>query len=270
MRMIRLLAALALLTPFQALAQVNPCPLGNIIPCGAGGAIGATAFLSGDIVPQLKIAFGGVLLFFMVYYAARLILESGDESASSEVKQAYGHAFTGAVFVSVAALIVEGVGRSASGTLINSEAGGPLQEIFVLVITYGKWLMGTLVMVFIAVQGTRLVLLSNQESELDKQKGRFFYGLVGVAVVLLANSVVSAIVGNTPALLGEQGKAIANFLLEVFGVLVVVSFIVSGLFLVFSANEGLKDRAKKAFYASVIGVVVVFSAYVIVSYVLSV
>lgn len=274
MNLLRLLALLGGIIPGIASAQINPCPLGNAyIPCSTvygAGAAGLNAFIDTEIFLELRIAFAGVMLFFLVYYAVRLILESGDETTAGEIKQAYGHAVTGAVFVSMAGLIVGGVGNSAAGTLLNSQQGGPLWTIFSTIIIYGKWLMGTLVLIFIVFQGVRLVILHGQDSEVEKQKTRFFHGLIGVAVVLLSSAIVNAVTGSQASILGTEAKGIASFMLEVFGLLVVISFIVSGLFLVLSVDEGLKDRAKKAFYASVIGMVVVFSSYMIVSYVLTV
>jgi Type IV secretion system pilin len=270
MHLARLLPLLALLLPSAAHAQVNPCPLGAIIPCGVGGAAGLQLFIGTEIIPEFKLAFAGVMLIFFVYYAIRLILESGEESTTSEIKNAYGQAMTGAVFVSVAGLFVAGVGNDASQTLINSDVGGPIYTIFETIIIYGKYLMGTLVIIFIAFQGVRLVLLHGQESEVEKQKERFFHGLVGVAVVLLASAMVNAVTGSNAGILGAEGKAAANLGLEIFGFLVVMSFIVSGAMLVFSVNEDLKDRAKKAMFGSVIGMIVVFAAYMIVTYVLSV
>ncbi len=270
MRFLRLLSFLSAFLPGIALAQIAPCPLGSIIPCGTGGASGASAFIGYELLPELRIAIAGIMLFFFVYYALRLILESDQESTVTETKQAYGYAVTGAVFISVASLVALGVGSSASRTLINSDTGGPIWTIFALIITYMRWLMGTIVMVFIAFQGIRLMVLNGQESEVEKQRTRFFHGLIGVAVVLLASTIVSSVTQNDAGLLGEQGKALANLLLEVFGFLVVLSFIVAGVMLVFSTDEGLKDRAKKVFYGSVVGLVVVFCCYSIITFVLSV
>jgi hypothetical protein len=270
MYLARLLPLLGLLLPSAAYAQIDPCPLDGVIPCGAGGAVGVRTFVWTEIIPEFKLLFAGVMLIFFVYYAVRLILESGEESTTSEIKNAYGQAMTGAVFVSVASLFVAAVGNDASMTLINSDPGGPAFAIFESLIKYGKYLMGTLVLIFIAFQGVRLVILHGQESEMEKQKQRFFHGLIGVAVVLLASAMVNTVTGNNAGILGTQGKAIANFLLQIFGFLVVVSFIVSGIFLIFAVNDDLKDRAKKALFASVIGLIVVFASYMIVTYVLSI
>jgi hypothetical protein len=266
----RLLSLIGLLVPGIAHAQINPCPLAGIIPCATGGSAGVNAFVAFEIIPAAKIAFAGVMLIFFVYYAIRLILESGEESTVTEIKSAYSQAMTGAIFVSVAGLFVAGVGNSASATLINSQEGGPIWEIFALMINYGKWLMGTLVLIFIAFQGVRLVILSNEESELEKQKTRFFHGLIGVAVTLLASAIVNTVTSSNAGILAGEMKGLANFMLEIFGILAVLSFIISGLFMVLSFNEGLKDRAKKAVFGSVIAMIVVFASYMIVSYVLTV
>jgi hypothetical protein len=270
MSFLRLLPSLGFLLPGIAHAQIVPCPLGAIVPCGVGGAVGVSTFVGTEIIPAAKIAFAGIMLIFFVYYAIRLILESGEESTVTEIKGAYGQAVTGAVFVSVAGLFVASVGNSASATLINSQQGGPIWEIFGTMITYGKWLMGTLVLVFVTFQGVRLIILHGEESELEKQKQRFFNGLIGVAIVLLASAIVNTVVGSNAGILGGEAKGLANFLLEVFGALAVLSLIVSGIFLVVSTDEALKDRAKKAVFASVVGMIVVFASYMIITYVLTV
>jgi hypothetical protein len=269
-RLAKWLSLVGLVAPASASAQINPCPLGAIVPCATGGAAGAYIFVATEVIPEMKILFAGFLLIFFVYYAMRLLLESGEESTQTEVKAAYGYAVSGAVLVSVASLIALSVGNEASGTLINSDPGGPAQTAIDLVITYLQWLMGTAVLIFIAFQGVRLVILHGQDAEAEKQKTRFFHGLAGVAIVILANTIVGAVAGSQASLLGTQGKAAVDLMLEIFGILVILSFIVAGVMLVISTDEGLKDRAKKIFYAGIVGMIVVFSAFMIVTFVLEI
>jgi hypothetical protein len=260
---------LGVLWPALGHAQLNPCPLGSMLPCTTGGAQGLASFISLEVGPELRIAFAGVLLMFLVYYAVRMIAESGDESTVTEIKQAYGYAVTGAILISVAGLIVMGVGNEARGTLINSEQGGPLWTIFSTIIVAMRWLLGVAVMATLAIQGMRLIVIQ-EESEMEKQKKRFFNAVVGVVIVVLASVLVDAVVTSRSGLLGPEVAGLVNFLLEAFGFLAVLSFIVAGIFLIFSVNEASADRAKTIMKGTVISLIVVFLSFAIVNFTLSV
>lgn len=246
--------------------SVAPCFI-NGLPCGGGGAAGASAYAFSVIIPAAQYVFLAAAILFFFYYAIRLMLESEDESTITETKSAYGYGVAGAAAVSLASLIVQAVGPGyATSTLVNS---APIITIVDIVVFYLRLMVSTAVSALIVFQGIRLILLQGQESEVEQQKKRFFHGLLGVAIILLANVVVAAFApGAGSVQLAIEIVGIANFLLEILGALCVLAFIIAGIMLVVSTEDGLKDRAKKAMFTTVITLILVLSSYIIVNFVI--
>lgn len=270
----------ALLYPLQAFmqvpipmvpAQLDPCSvnLAPGLPCASGGgAAGANAFVISVLVPRLEEVFLAIAILFFFYYAVRLMLESEDENTITETKNAYAYAVAGAVFVSIASLIVQAVGPGYATTSIINTA--PVVSALSTVTFYFRLLVSTAVTGLIVYQGIRIILLQGQESEMEQQKKRFFHGLIGVAIVLLANVIIEGFVpigGVGPFGLAIQIVGIINFLLEILGALSVLGFIVGGVMIVVSTDEALKDRGKKAIFTTIITLILVLCSYVIVNFV---
>lgn len=254
---------LGLLVPLLAHAQINPCPV-PVLPCGGGGSAGVSAYLGGIIFPAVRVGFIGLATIMFTAYAARLLFEAEEESTVTEVKNAYTQAAVGAVIISVATLIVDAFGRSAGGTLINP---APIAFAVSNVIGYFKLIVAALVSVLVVTQGARLIALQGEEAELEQQKKKFLHSLLGVAAILLANTLVNVVQpGNASIVLAQEIRGAINFVLEILMVLAVLSFMIAGVLLVVSADEAQKDRAKKIVFGTVIALIIVLAAYAIINY----
>ncbi len=266
-------AILLAAAPVAVQAQINainPCPVPGVPCVNTGGVAGAVAIFANILVPAIRIAFIGLLVLLFFYYALRMILESEEESTITDSKNAYSNAIVGAAMVSLASMIVEGFGQSSltNDTLVNS---APVITGLSNVILYIRLMVGTSASALIAFQGIRIVLLQGQESEIEQQRKRFFHGLLGIAVILLANSLVNAVLpGANSGVIAEETRGITNFMLEIFGFLAVLSFVVAGIFLVVSTEEALKDRAKKILFGTTIAIIIVMCAYVITNFFLTI
>lgn len=240
------------------------------IPTGGGGVAGLQAFLIGSVFPMFQTVFLGLALVMLFWYAFQLLLESGEEATVTEAKQAYEYAIFGGAVVAFASLIVAsfGVGPGAAGsTLVNP---GPITTAIIQVIIYLKAMVSALVTVAIFIQGFRLIALQGAEGEMEKQKKQFFYTLVGVAMILLAEVVITAM--QPPAgsgILSAEIAGVASFLLAIFGLMAVIAIVIGGVMLVLSVDESLKDRAKTIIRGAVIAIVVVLASYSLVTYVLT-
>ena len=260
------------LLPAQAFADsivINPCFPALGIPCLPGtGTAGLEIYAQTYILSGARIAFLAVAIAFFFYYAVRLILTSHDESVITETKSAYGYAVAGAAVVSLASIIAEAfTSPQATVDIIVEEpirTGLTDYVIFFLRLVVSIAATGTIVFL-----GVRLIVLQGEEAEIEKQKKRFFNGLLGVAIVLLANVAVNAFAPGTGsvALAGEIA-GITNFILTLLGAFALLGFIVAGLLLVLSTDESLKDRAKKAVFTTVIAMIVVLSSFIIVRFVI--
>jgi hypothetical protein len=253
------------LMPAVAAAQANPCPI-PALPCIGGGFQGLQNYIEFNITTAMRTAFIGVALFMFFAYAVRLLLESDQESTIADVKNAYSQAIVGAAVVSLVTLIVDSFGNYANVRIgiINPE---PLEGGLANIILYIRLMVAISVSAMIAFQGVRLILLQGQESEVEQQKKRFLHSLIGVAVVLLATPIVNAVQpGANSNKIVTEIVGVINFLLEILGVLAVVAMIACGAMLVISADEGMKDRAKKGIATTIITLVIVTCSYLVVHY----
>lgn len=271
LKILRIVTALStLLLPQMAGAQINPCFIPGL-PCLQGtGAAGLATFATNYILKGAMIAFFAVALLFFFYYAIRLMLEGEEENTITEVKSAYGYGITGAVIVSLAGFLASSF--SDPTAIINP---APIEDGLSLVITFMRLAVSISMTAAIVYLGVRLILLQGQESEIEEQKKRFFNGLLGVAIIILAETVVSAffptaIIGGSGAVtLAREIVGIINFILTLLGALALLAFVVAGIMLIFATEDALKDRAKKTIFTTVISIIVVFSSLLIVHFVLN-
>lgn len=250
----------------------DPCTTypGGLIPtlgCGGGGAAGAAGYILSALIPALQMIFTAVALIMFFYYALRLIVDSEDANTISEVKSAYSYGIAGAAIAGAAGFLVQAVGQGPANSTLIEDA--PVAAGLGNLTLYFRLMVSVAVSALVIYQGVRLILLQGQESEIEQQKKRFFYGLIGVAIVLLADTVVGAFFPGTGSVtLVTEIVGITNFLLELLGALAVLAFLAAGFFLVVSTDEGLRDRAKRAMFAAVITLIMVLCSYLIVRFVI--
>jgi hypothetical protein len=247
----------------------NPCGVATGLPCGTGGAAGVSNYVVTMIIPAMEYIFLAIAILMFFYYGVRLMLESEEDSTVNDTKSAITYGVSGAVVVSIAGLIVQAVGPGfASGTIVNA---GPVATALDSIVFFMRLMVSAAVSAVIVYQGFRLIVLQGDDSEAEQTKKRFFNGLIGVAVVTLANFIIEGFLPtNGTGVLSTQIIGIANYLLEIFGALCVLAFLVAGFMLVISTDEGLKDRAKKAMFTTAIAIIIVLCCFVIVNFVIGI
>lgn len=264
--------ALTLLLPIAAEAQeiilpsvpnIVPCPV-PIIPCGSGGAAGASTYLIGNLFPAARILFIAAAIFMFLQYALKLLFDPDSSETVSSTKLAYGYAITACAVVGIATFIVEAVGQSARGTLIND---APVNAGIGNIILYMRLVTATLVTVFILIQGIRLIVKQGSEEEFKNAQTQFIHTIMGVAIILLANIMASAFLpGSGSVTLAGEIVGIINFTLTLIGALAVFTIIIAGIMLVLSIDESLKDRAKKAIVVAIVGLIIALLSYILVRF----
>lgn len=267
----RIVAALSALLPSVALAQApaigNPCPI-PVLPCGGGGIEGIQRYATDMLFPSARIFFIALALGHLFYAGYRLISEASDENSRKEAKTTYSQIIYACAIVSFASFLVDAFGSTAEETLINPE---PLAEGFSNVIFYLKMAIAGILSFTMVVQGMRLILVVNDDlNEKSRAEKNLVNAFFGVAAMLLADTFVRAFLpGSGTVGLSDEVRGFANFLLEIFAGLAVFSFIVAGIFLIFSFDESLRERAKKTCITAVIATAIILSSYVLVNYFLS-
>ncbi|PIR53377.1 hypothetical protein COU76_01390 [Candidatus Peregrinibacteria bacterium CG10_big_fil_rev_8_21_14_0_10_49_10] len=245
------------------LGSLDGCPLSSIgelgCPNNASDYIMTVAVSGNNSV--LKI-FMGVLFAMLIYYGIKLLLNSRDENSITETKVAYGQAVVGAMLVGGATLLADTFASKGSAELVNE---GGFNSLIGNVILFLKALLVTVVIVNIVIQGIRLIV-EVDENTIETAKKHLLQSLIGAAMVILASTVVDAFyTSRAPSNLTVEIVGIAKYALTVFGALAVIGLVTAGIFLVFSVDESLKDRARKLILTCVIALTVVIASYGLVT-----
>lgn len=238
--------------------------------CVSGTAVGGVheylnLYLGGVIVPALKTIFIGVAVVYCAWYALTLIVYGQDEAKQKEQKSAFESAVQGAAFVGLATFIVATFAPSEAG--VSLVDASPITEAINRVVDFIMMITGIFLIFIIGYSGARIIALQGNESEIEKQKKNFFYGLLGVVLLFLAHVISEAILpSGTPLTLVEEVGGMIRFLLEIIAGLAVIAFIASGiLFLVSMHNDNLKQRARRILLSTIIILIIVVLSHVLVS-----
>ncbi|MDP6561801.1 MAG: hypothetical protein QF793_02650 [Candidatus Peribacteraceae bacterium] len=229
------IVAAAALPDLAAAQNINPCPLGNLA-CPGGST---DVFIANILVRGGKFAFGGVLFAMLVWYGFKLIMGADNDSTISEVYNAYAYAMIGTILAGGAFTLANTF--AVPGNIVNQ---APTNTILFGVITALRTILFTALLFNMFFQGYRLIS-SQDESQVEKSKKQFIYGMVGAGIVILADRLVFAFSGVQVGILSTEAIGIANFIGTILGAFAVIALFVAGLWLVFAVNEQNSEKAKK-------------------------
>ena len=261
----------ALLVPIDILAQdfsniyADPCPITGVTGVGCYNSPNPVPYIANLISGPRgarSVIFGGLLIAMLIFYGIKLLLGSHNESTLGEVKMAYGHALAGSVIVGGAFLFADTFAGTTGGDLVDE---APFNIVILNVILFFKALLATVVVLNIVIQGIRLIV-ALEDGDIDKARKRLLHGMVGAAFVILASVIVDAFyISRATAPIVAEAFGIARFALTIFGALSVIGLIVSGIMLVVSVDESLKDRAKKLIIVCIVALAIVITSYGIIN-----
>lgn len=252
-------------------AQGQPpawCLISNIPCVGIVGGPNLYQLIYVYFINFLRYAVVAITFGMFVYYAFSLLFAGDDESATTKMKSSFWHMIVGCAFVSLATIFADSwPSQGADAVFQTPVIAATWLGYFIM---FFKLITGAAVSFHVTYQGLRLIALQGKEDEVSKQKRKFFHGLIGVAIVLLVDTIISAVSpGNNAGILSVQIQGIANFLLSLFGLLAVVAFIASAAMVLLSVDEGKKEKGKKGMFGSIVVLIIVFSSWSIIQYVLS-
>lgn len=223
----------------------------------AGGAAALSAFIQNHILDQALIAFGGIAAAAAFYYAVRMIVNSQSESSYSELRNSFVHLFTGLAVIGCASgiagafyltvnpsFLIPGI-TSVTDYILTGAAG-----IFTLIVT---------------IAGIGMITSQGDEGAFSKWRKVLMGNIIGVAIMLLAYSIVHAVTDVNPSLVLDELVGVALFLLQIIGFVCVIALIVAGILLIISIDESLRDRAKRIIIGTLIALAILIASYTLIA-----
>ena len=217
----------------------------------------------------------GVVAFIMgVIYGLKLVMARGQEDVISKQKTNFLYAFMGFVIL----IISENVAsifnpeQSTGEQIIDFNAArDQLRDI----VDYLKWLLGSVIMLFMTISAVRLITASDDEETITQQKRNITWSGIGILVILLASNIVNAIyIIRSPketaaaapdTAIGEITSLIRLILVFLGPVAIAFTIYAGFMYLTAMSKEEQAEKAKRMITAGVVAIVIIYGAYAIVN-----
>ncbi len=286
---VSLALALSLGTLATAYAAFIPIPesLCGVFPCPAGnGAVEMTKNLAEKIVDNVRYVIGAVAILLIIISGIRLIVSSGNEEEYTKQSMAVIYGILGLFLVALAGELANIFSVDNGGFLKDPNVAVQRSRLFTrtveIVITFIKYIIGSVSVTFIVRNGLRLMFKGDEEEEIGKTKKNILYGILGLIVIMMANPVINNVFfkidtkqfqgvnavrpGIDATQLAHEVAVVTNIIAALTGPLALLAFVAGGLMYILAAGEEEKiGKAKKIMLWSAIAILIIYGAFAIVS-----
>lgn len=256
------------------------------------------------IFSYLKTLIGAFTILFIFFAGAQMVMAGGSDEKIEKEKKYLMHVITAFVTILMLDAMIFGFIYPTASDGTNSpecvefmknvvENGGDLtnapaecrsatqlglagSEQILGIVRFFETLVGAIAIFFIVYSGISIIASMGNEEIIKKHRTTLLWSLAGLAIVILANTlvtkfffVVNPTTGQASVETSTGIYAIAgmtNFIAGFVGVFAVISIIVAGLIWVSNfGNDEIAGKAKKVILSAIVGIVLAISAYAIVN-----
>lgn len=282
-----IISLLGFALPASAAFVDIPNKLCDFFPCPVGvTGVEKARSLTAKLVDNARFMVGAVAVLIIVIAGIKLIMAQGNEEEFTKQKTTLMWGIVGLFVVGLAGELSQILDVDRGGFLKDPNVMLQRSRLFnrsvEIIITFAKYIIGSIAVLFIVRNGLRLVLLGGNEEEVKKDKQDIFYALLGLVVILVANPVINKVffkIDTTKYAGVEAVKPsidVQRLVLELAGMTNIVAAI-AGPFallslmagaLMYAASGGEEEKigkAKKIMLWALLGLVVIYGAFGIVS-----
>jgi len=227
-----------------------------------------------NLIHIVRNVVGAVALVVGVIYGLKLVMARGQEETISKQRSNFLWLAIGFVIL----IISENVAgifnpeKATSAALIDfGAARDQLRDI----VDYIKWLLGSVIVLYMVITAFRMITSGDDEEEIGKQKKTLTWSLLGMLVILLASNIVNAIyvlnapdeaVAADPTQVISQFTSIIRLILVFVGPMAIIFTIYAGfLYLTSLENEERATTAKNMIIAGIVAIVIIYGAFALVN-----
>lgn len=254
---------------------------------------GETAFqklenILGPFSRNLRIIVGAVAVLFIVISGFTMVISGDNEETAKKEKKSMTFGIIGLMMISIAGPIAE-VFDYRQGNFINDPEGFTdrvqlFSDVTQLVITFIKYLLGSLATLMAVRAGAVMVLSSDNEDEVTKAKKSLALSAGGLFMVVVSSMVIQkifyvasysssaeeTIIQLDQNELVRQLSAFANILVSFVGPVMMFGIVIGGfLYVTAGGDEERTGLAKKIIMNSIIGIIIIYGAFALVSTVIA-
>lgn len=242
--------------------------------------------LTARLVDNVRYVVGAVAIVIIIISGVKLVTAQGNEEVFTKQQTTLVFAVIGLFLVGLAGELSQILEVDRGGFLKDPNVALQKSKLFnrqvEIIITFIKYIIGSVSVLFIVRNGMRLVLLGGNEEEVGKDKKNIFYGMLGLIIILMANPIINNVFfkidtnkfpGTGPVRPGidraeliKEISGMTNVIAAITGPFAILSLVAGGLMYILAGGEEEKiGKAKKIIMWSLVGIVIIYGAFAIVS-----
>ncbi len=247
---------------------------------------------------NLRYIIGAVAILMIVYAGFRMVTAQGDEGVYTKQRTTLLWAIIGLAIIGMAGEMARvftvgcnpgdtsGANCIQGGFLVDPNAIIRTTKMFdqrtQIIITFIKYFIGSVAVLMIIRNGMRMITMGSTDDKLAQDKKNLIYSIFGLILIIMADNVINNVFykidltkypgvgGAQPAVDAERGVkeivGITNAVVTIVAPLAVLSLIAGAIYYITAAGKDEQiNKAKKIMTASVIGIIIIFGAFAIVS-----
>lgn len=288
-----LLIVLFLLIPTTVLAQKTGLPIpdsysyGDIIAPDAGqtGEEQAKSLIEGAL-RNVKAIVGTLAIVIIVLLALRMLLAQGNEEDIKKYRTGMLWTIVGLALISLAADVAAILGPQDGGIIKDPNTILKRVQLFDykvnIVITFIKYLLGSIAVAFVLRNGLRLVTISSDEENVTQDKKNLAASAGGLVLIYLGDVIINRVLykvdksaypgveGVQPGVDPASGIAeligFTNFIVYLTAPLAIGVMVAGGIMYITAAGDDDRmGRAKRMIISAIIGLIIIYGAFAIVN-----
>lgn len=230
------------------------------------------ALITYNVIPLFKYVFIGISILFFTLSLFMMATSGGNEDTISSHRTALLWGMLGFAFISLSAEVAEVFDPLKNSDQIADIEG--TKAIVQKIISYLQLVIGVISSIFMFYAGGKFVTQGDDEDAIESAKKTFVFGLIGLAVVILADPLVNNVFYPASGKPGteeareftKQIIGLVRFVLNFLAVVTFIAFVYAGYLYTTSFGDDEKhEQAKNIFIGSAIGIVLILCSYALVS-----
>ncbi len=232
-----------------------------------------------SVVKIFRNLLGGIAIIWIIIAGIRMIMASGNEETINEQKRSIIYAMIGLAIVLILerlVVLVYGVPGVERGVVPT--AGEKIDEEILGFVSFIKALIGAVAILMIIISGFKTITAAGEEEKLTQQKKSILWIIVGIVIIVVNRVLVENLytrpvretggeimTTNVESIIATIGRVL-QFLLGFVGLVALAALIYGAASMIANyGNDEMIQKAKKIIKNAIIGIIVIISAFAIVS-----
>ena len=234
----------------------------------------AVAFIQ-NAIRIVRYVVGAVALIMGLIYAMMLIFARGREDILTKQRTNFLYVFLGFIILIISENVAS-IFNPETATADKLIDFGAARDQLRDVVDYVKWLLGSVIVLFMVISSIRMITAGGEEEMITKQKRNLTWSMIGMLILLLASNIVDAIyvvnegtgevAAGTPETAIVETASIIRLILVFLGPIAILFTIYSGfMYLTAGDNEERAQKAKRMIVGGITGIVIIYAAFAVVN-----